>query len=85
MRFLTLDLHFLVATGARCLWDGQSWVDRVMGIRIVLALVGFAGWAIAIWAQIGDPVVPRCRPRCSSPRKPKCPANRTTAYCGSLR
>ncbi len=29
-----------------------------MGIRIVLALVGFAGWAIAIWAQIGDPVVP---------------------------
>jgi hypothetical protein len=27
-----------------------------MGVRIVLALVGVTGWAIAIWAQIGDSV-----------------------------
>jgi hypothetical protein len=25
-----------------------------MAIRIVLAVLGFVGWAIAIWAQIGD-------------------------------
>jgi hypothetical protein len=28
-----------------------------MGIRIVLAVLGVVGWAIAIWAQIGDGVV----------------------------